>query len=434
MRLKAIQLPPVDGLWPAGMPRPSLQSGAHEDRGGRETDSYNIEFMDSYELGRYSIVYFGNDWRAENRTSSHHIAARLAERTNVLYVSTPGQRPPRASQRDLARIFQKLGEAVRRPERVAERLWIMTMPQIPFRNLPLVPWLNHTSGRMLLQRTVRTLGFKNLISWFVVPHPGHFAGKLGEKLSVYYCIDDYAAFPGADQKAIARYDGELTRNSDLVFFASKKLWSERQQERPDAIYSPHGVDFDLFHQAMDPDYPVVPAGAVYQQPVIGWFGNIGEWVDAALVAEMARARPQWKFVLVGLQTTDVTDLRALPNVVLVGAQPYQSLPGWARTFSVCIAPYILNRQLLNANPLKIREYLATGRPVVSSWAPEIEPYADVARIVRERTEFLPAIEAALAEGIGPGLQRRLEAVRYSTWDARVDAIVRKLEDALLRGH
>jgi glycosyltransferase involved in cell wall biosynthesis len=308
----------------------------------------------------------------------------------------------------------------------------MTMPQIPFRNLPLVPWLNHTIGWMLLQRSIQTLGFKNLISWFVVPHPGHFARKLREKLSIYYCIDDYAAFPGVDREAITHYDNELTRTSDLVFFASKKLWSERQQERPDAIYSPHGVDFDLFHQAMDPDYPVAPGGAAYQQPVIGWFGNIGEWVDVALVSEMARARPQWTFLLVGLQTADVTDLRALPNVVLVGARPYQSLPGWAKIFSVCIAPYILNRQLLNSNPLKIREYLATGRPVVSSWAPEIEPYSGVARVVRERTEFLPAIEAALAEGTGPGLERRLEAVRGATWDARVDAIARSVEDALLR--
>jgi glycosyltransferase involved in cell wall biosynthesis len=386
--------------------------------------------MVSGQLNQHSIVYFGNDWRAENRTSSHHIAARLAQRAPLLYVSTPGARAPQASGRDVARIFKKLTEAAKLPEQVGDQMWVMTMPQIPFRSLPLIPQLNHAAGRALLARAIKHLGFKNVISWFVVPHPGYFARRLGESLSVYYCIDDYAAFPGVDKAAIQHYDGLLTRNSDLVFFASKRLWTERQGVRPDAIYSPHGVDFDLFHQAVDDKLPVADATRGLKKPVIGWFGLIGAWVDVALIAEMARARPNWTFLLIGLTTVDVTALKALPNVVWAGVQPYRSLPQWAKAFDVCIAPYILNQQLLNSNPLKIREYLATGRPVVTAWAPEIGNYDHVAQVVRDRGDFLPAIDAALAEGPLPGLEARLAAVRDSTWDARVDIIVQELEHCL----
>jgi glycosyltransferase involved in cell wall biosynthesis len=386
--------------------------------------------MSVSELSRHSIVYFGNDWRAENRTSSHHIAARLAKRTRVLYVSTPGARPPQASGRDVARLFKKLGEAFRLPQQVDEQLWVMTMPQAPFRSLPLVEQINHAAGRMMLGRAIRHLGFDHLISWFLVPHPGSFARQLGEELSVYYCVDDYAAFPGADRAAIQHYDRTLTAGSDCVFFTSQRLCEQRRAERPDGIYSPHGVDFDLFHQALDPALNVAEPLRDLRKPVIGWFGLIAAWVDIALITAMARARPEWSFVLVGLPSVDVSELRALPNVLFPGPRPYQTLPQWAKGFDVCIAPYLLNQQLMNANPLKIREYLATGRPVVSMWAPEIEPYAHVARVVRDRDQFLGAIEAALAEGPQAHLDDRLNAVRDSTWDARVETIAGHVERAL----
>src|ERR1700685_1413555 len=83
-----------------------------------------------------SIVYFGNDWFAENRTSSHHIARWLGERFPVLYIETPGMRAPSASRRDFKKLWRKLIRALRPPQRVGESLWVMTMPQIPFRRLP----------------------------------------------------------------------------------------------------------------------------------------------------------------------------------------------------------------------------------------------------------------------------------------------------------
>ena len=386
--------------------------------------------MNTSPLAGYAIVHFGNDWRAENRTSSHHIAETLSKHLPVLYVSTPGFRTPTVSSRDFSRIYHKLREAPRLPERVGENIWAMTMPQLPFRGVPGVVRFNQMAGRALLRRAMGHLGFTKLISIFFVPHPGHFARTLGEDLSVYYCIDEYAQLPWADKAAVERHDRDLMANSDVVFLCSKKLLEERSSIRKDLIYSPHGVDAQLFGQAMNEDVEVPGPLRGIGAPVIGYFGSISSWIDIDLVARAARERPNWHFVLLGMVSTDVTALRALQNVMMPGPVAYLALPQWARAFDVCIAPYLPNQQVLNANPLKIREYLATGRPVVSIWLPEGEPFADVVRFVRDRDRFVAAIEDALAEGTEANQERRVAAVRDSTWDARGESVFHTLEDAM----
>ena len=381
-------------------------------------------------LEDYAIVHFGNDWRAENRTSSHHVSEQLSKRLPVLYVSTPGFRTPSITERDFSRIFNKIREAPRLPERVGEKMWTMTMPQLPFRGIPGVGKFNQLVGRFLLRRAIKHLGFDKLISIFFVPHPGEFAGTLGEDLTVYYCTDSHAHLPGVDKAAVERHDRQLTANCDVVFFCSRKLMEDRSSIRPDIIYSPHGVDAEMFGKAMDRSLAVAGPLRNTKAPIIGYFGSISSWMDIDLVARAAHERPNWNFVLLGMVSTDVSALRGLRNVIMPGAIAYPTLPDWARAFDVCIAPYIPNQQVLNANPLKIREYLATGKPVVSIWLPEGEPFADVVRFVKDRNQFVSAIDAALTEGIEARQSERLAAVRDSTWEARAESVFHSLEDAM----
>ena len=287
----------------------------------------------------HDIIYFGNDWYAENRTSSHHIAARLAKRVRLLYVSTPGMRVPNRTQRDLSRAFKKLEEAAKLPRQIGDTMWTITMPNIPFTGIPLVPQLNQALGSALLRRAIRHLRLDNLISWFTVPHPGAFSKRLGERLSVYYCIDEYAAFPGVNKEVIQGLDDYLTKTCDLVFFCTKKYMEERRHLRTESIYSPHGVDADLFGTAMDPNLPIALPARGLQRPVIGYFGNVTAWVDVDLIVKMAKERPYWTFLIVGLALVDVAALKALPNVILAGLQKYETLPSWAKAFDVCIAPH-----------------------------------------------------------------------------------------------
>jgi len=373
--------------------------------------------------GDFSIVYFGNDWSAENRTSSHHIAERLAQRMPVLYIDSPGLRAPQASGRDLRKLVRKMIAALRPPQQVGERMWHISTPQIPFRRLPFVGSLNRFLGRLLVKRAIRRLGFRDLLSWFVVPHPGPLAGSFGEKLIVYYCIDDYAALPNVDSKEVARMDEALTRRADQVFVASPSLLESKKHLNPHTRHSPHGVDVELFRQASDPLCEMAEGAVGLQHPVIGFFGLIEAWIDLDLIAYLARSRPHWTFLMIGRVATDNSVLKTLPNVIFTGPKPYPSLARWARVFDVAIIPYRLTRQVLNSNPLKLREYLATGKPIVGVPIPETARFAEYIHIASSPEQFLAAIELALAEDSPEQANRRMAAVAGMSWDARVEEVL-----------
>jgi glycosyltransferase involved in cell wall biosynthesis len=380
-------------------------------------------------LQNLSVIYFGNDWFAENRTASHHIARQLARRMPLLYVDTPGMRPPTASTRDLRKILRIARKFLARPKSVGPQLWHLTVPQIPFRQLPFVESLNRALGRWLVRRAARFLRFGRRLSWFAVPHPAALAGKVGDELVVYYVVDDYAALAQMDASRIQRLDDELTSRADVVFVCSQTLLNRKRELNRNVEYSPHGVDFELFSQAQDPATEIAEAARGLRQPIIGYFGSIAGQIDLELIAYLAGQRKNWTFLLIGMASVDVGAITALPNVHLPGPQPYESLPGWAKAFDVTIVPYRRDRFVLNSNPLKIREYLAAGKPVVSVRTPEIELLRDVLFLADSDEDFLHKIEQALEGETAEIRQTRMDAVRNSSWQACAERALGRVQKA-----
>jgi glycosyltransferase involved in cell wall biosynthesis len=372
------------------------------------------------------IVYFGNEWFAENRTSSHHMARRLAQSANLLYVDSPGMRAPTSSGRDLKRIWNKLTQATRLPTRTPQGLWHCTVPQLPWRSMPGVDKLNRWFGAWAVRRAMRHAGIDEAILWFVVPHPSFMLDAVPHQRAIYYCIDDYAAHPGVDAERIRACDAQLTKECDHVFVAPPALVDAKKAVNPNTSFSPHGVDVALFAQAQAPA-TVVPAAAAAlhgKGPVIGYFGLIAAWTDVALIEWLAQQRPQWNFLLIGHASVDVSSLARLPNVTLAGPQPYETLPGWAKAFDVAIIPYLQNQQVRNANPLKLREYLATGKPIVSVPTPEVDRFAAVLHVADGREAFLSAVEVALHENTPELCAARMAAVVEMSWEHRAQTALK----------
>jgi glycosyltransferase involved in cell wall biosynthesis len=378
-----------------------------------------------------SVIYFGNDWLAENRTSSHHIARQLARRMPLLYVDTPGIRSPTASTRDLRKIFRIGRKFLGRPASVGPQLWHLTVPQIPFRRLPFVDMLNRALGRWLVRRAARFLRFGRRLCWFAVPHPAALAGILQDELVVYYVVDDYAALAQMDAARIQRLDDELTARADVVFVCSETLLNRKRELNRNVEYSPHGVDFELFSQAQDPATEIAEAARGLRQPIIGYFGSIAGQIDLELVAYLAGQRKNWTFLLIGMASVDVSAITALSNVYLAGPQPYESLPRWAKAFDVAIVPYRRDRFVLNSNPLKIREYLAAGKPVVSVRTPEIERFGDAVFLADSDEDFLRKIEQALEGETAEIRQTRMDAVRNCSWQACAERALGRVQKAFV---
>ncbi len=381
----------------------------------------------STSLSQFAIIYFGNDWTAENRTSSHHVAEHLAKRTSVLYVDSPGLRAPKANGRDLKKICRKLLSVTRRPQRVGEHFWHICVPQIPFPRRPLVRRINKRLGKFLVKRALKSLGLTRTISWFAVPHPGFLANVFEEAAVVYYCIDDYAALPDVDARAVSEMDRHLTRRADQVFVASSRMLDAKRRQKPSTALAPHGADVALFRAAANPQLPVAPGARNLRRPIVGFYGSIEEWIDLDLIADLAERRPGWTFLMIGRLAVDPGRLRGLANVVFVGPQPYHDLPSWAKAFDVAIIPYRLTRQVLNSAPLKLREYLATGKPIVAVPAPEIERFAGLVRLARGPEQFIVAIEEALSGDTEWDRARRIDATSAMTWEARVGDVIKIVE-------
>jgi glycosyltransferase involved in cell wall biosynthesis len=238
--------------------------------------------------------------------------------------------------------------------------------------------------------------------------------------------------PDVDARAVAAMDAHLTRRADQVFVASSLMLKKKRRQRPSTVLAPHGVDVSLFRTASDPRLAVAPGARDLRGPVIGFFGLIEEWIDLDLIGHLAERRPEWTFLMIGRLAVDPGRLKALPNVVFPGAQPYRSLPAWAKAFDVAIIPYRMTRQVMNSAPLKLREYLATGKPVVAVPAPEIERFSGLVRLAHGPEQFLHAIEDALSTDTEADRARRIEATSTMSWDARVNEVVGVIEERILR--
>jgi glycosyltransferase involved in cell wall biosynthesis len=367
------------------------------------------------------IICFCNDWDGDP-LSKKQIVSRLAKKNRVLWVNSTGNRNPTASVRDVRRAFKKLWEFCRGCRTVEDNISLFCPLVIPFHGSRLARWLNQRFLEWSLRRACRKLGFEKPITLTFVPSSAGVAGRLGERLVVYYCVDEYSQFTGTDRTAILQLEENLMRQADLVIVSAGRLYDTKCQYNPNTFLITHGVDVEHFRKACLPETVIPPDCAAIPAPVIGFFGLIEDWVDLKLIARLAAARPEWSFLLIGDVRTDASPVAGLQNVHLIGRRPYKSLPAYCKKFDVAILPFVVNELTLAANPLKLREYLAAGLPVVATALPEVERLGGLLRTARTPHEFLSQLEAALVcDERGPSMEasQRMDA---ESWDEKVEVL------------
>lgn len=384
----------------------------------------------------WRVIYFGTDWNAQNRTSVHHVARWLGARHELLYFECPGLRAPGTSGGDLGRLLRKVRAAFAPARHPMPNVSVRTLLQLPFHRLPGIGAINRALLRWQVRRAIRAAGparqGQAVISWFALPHIGSLARQLGEDLVVYYCVDDFAAFPGVVADKVRAWDEELTRRADLVFVASATLIEPKQQLGATVVHAPHGVDVAHFATARQrpatrPD-DLPPDGLV-----VGYFGLVAEWIDLDLIGRLATRHPEWQFVMIGRIAVPESTLPRQPNLHFLGQKPYDVLPRYGAWFDVALIPYRLTRQVLRANPIKLREYLAMARPIVAVSTPDIDQFAELVAIASSDTEWEDAIEAALHEAAPESRRvRQITAAESMSWDSRIAAVEGRVRAAMDR--
>jgi glycosyltransferase involved in cell wall biosynthesis len=259
--------------------------------------------------------------------------------------------------------------------------------------------------------------------WSFAPDVDYLCGEFEEECVVYYCVDEFSQFEGYDERAVSAAEARLARQADLVITTSQALHKSKAHLNDNVTLVTHGVDHAHFARARSGDL-VPPADiADLPRPVLGFWGLIQDWVDVALVAELARARPDRSIVMLGEIATDVSSLGGLSNVHLLGRRPYCALPAYAKGFDVGLIPFRVNELTRSVNPIKLREYLSAGLPVVSTALPEVGRYAGLVGIARDVGEFVRSCDAAVAcSGDERAAESRQEAMQGETWHAKLTQI------------
>jgi glycosyltransferase involved in cell wall biosynthesis len=374
------------------------------------------------------IICFANDWESDP-LSKKQIMLRLARRHRVLWINSINNRRPRFASKDLRRTTQKLRAFNRGLVQVRDRIWVLSPVYVPYHGRPLVRSINRRLVGWQVRKALRQLNFTQPISWSFVPTSADFVGTFGEKLIVYQCVDEYGAFTDAAPEICDR-EQDLLVKSDLVLVSSSALQESKQKSNPQTYLVTHGVDYEHFRHASDDNTRVAEEMRSIKRPILGFHGLLADWVDLPLIAEIAQRRPDWSIVLVGRMDTESDALKGLPNVHVLGHRPYSHLPEFLRGFDVALLPFVSNELTRNANPLKLREYLAAGLPVVAAPLPEVMRLGSLVSVATTPQEYICEISRLLAEGAtGPSSQRS-EQMAGETWDSKVLIIERLLARAM----
>lgn len=376
-----------------------------------------------------SVLCFGDsDWWYHNRGHADmQFMRRFAKQVPVLYVNSLGVatglrgrgnglfRRGARKLRSMARYYRDGGEGFR----VLSPIYL--------------PGLKGAGGRFAdrvlteqIQFVRKSAGVRRPLIWVACPTAARVLHNWPNSPVVYQLSDCYSALWGGASSRAASFERQLAERADLVICSSRRLLERARDLYGCGEYVDHGVDFELFSNVSKTSDRGAPLQAL-RRPIVGFFGNLDEnTVDAELLDRVIASRPKYSFVLVGAMARGFETLRRHANVAAVGQKPYGEIPHYGAHFDVCIMPWQENEWIQHCNPVKLKEYLALGKPVVSTPFPELKTCGDLCRAARGSEEFASAIDEALRSDTPELHARRRAWASRHTWEQKFDTVMEHL--------
>ena len=389
--------------------------------------------------GKSIVCFGGEDWWYHHPHSKNHLMRRFARAGNrVVFVNSISMGLPGLANKDLVpRVVRKLRSYSKLARETAEGITVVSPAALPFFGSRAARAANRLLLAAQLRRLAASRGLARPILWVAIPTAAGMIGHLDESLVVYHVSDKYDANEmdhATDPATIRRLHEGAIDAADIVLYSGRKLLAEAARGRERSYLLEQAVDFEHWSRVTSADGgapEVAAAVARIPRPRLGYFGAVEPWlVDQELIRRAARERPAWQWVFVGNKSRGL-GIESLPNTHFLPPVGYDELPAYAAGFDVCVLPWETEQAFTSyGSAIKVREYLATGKPVVISPLPEYEHLAGVLRIARSREDFFRLVEDALGE-TGDELKRaRQAAVAGGTWDARAEWVSGLIEQAL----
>ena len=349
--------------------------------------------------------------------------SRLSARHRVLFVETLG--PDSQLSSPMARFHG------------AEQFPNVTVLQIQF---PAWRWSDgayvDAERRRLVKEFLGGPGagqFEDPVQWFYDPMAfPSFAGQMGEIVTVYDCMDELSKFRYAPPDIVAR-EAALLANADVVFTGGRTLWEMKRRANSNCHFYGCGVDATHFGRARSPKTKIPADLASFKKPVLGFVGVVDERMDYDLLARLADANPCWSIVVLGpIVKVELASLPRRANIHWLGARPYTHLPAYCSGFDVCLMPFALNEATEFINPTKALEYMATGRPVISSAVKDVvRNFGSVIQIANGHQEFISLCREGVEAPDAGAIKRGLQMAAENSWERIVVKLEEHIEAAIL---
>jgi len=370
------------------------------------------------------LLVFGEDWGA-HPSSTQHIIRRLMPDHPVVWVNSIGLRRPKLNFQDVTRVLAKVKSVFRsRPTKPSSQDHVVGLSTVISPLVIPVPRnkLERTINSFLLgpkvRKALKEASKGKPIFWTSLPTAIDLTNCSENQAVVYYCGDDFSGLAGVDHSEVAQAEKRLVERADLILASSERLVAKFPPAK--TVYIPHGVDTKLFSTSMAP-----PADLPKERPVAGFYGSISDWLDVSLMNQVVTALPNWEFVFIGSVQTDIAALSHQPNVSFLGPRDHHSLPGYAQNWTVSLLPFKNNAQIRACNPLKLREYLSAGTPIVSTDFPALDGYRDLLTVADTADDFVHALIKSVSEPSHLKRQRQ-NRVAHESWDQRAQQISKLL--------
>ncbi len=310
---------------------------------------------------------------------------------------------------------------VPRLDEVSPGIFVYTpLPLLPFANL--LPWINKFNQLLLgraLKKVLAKLRFVKPILWTYLPNNIDILKHIPYSLLIYDCADEHASFPGfVKAEVVLKMENRLLNQAEVVFASAQELYNRRIARCQNIHLINNGADFGHFRQALSEELDLPESIATLPKPIVGYIGAISAWLDLELIKALALAYPKWSIVMVGPQDIDLTELRALSNIYFVGPMSYGVLPNYLKSFALCIIPFKITDLTVNVNPVKLYEYLAAGKPVLTTALPEVFKFSDHVAIANNKEEFVTLAAQEIVNDNSQKIQSRMMLAFANSWDLR----------------
>lgn len=274
--------------------------------------------------------------------------------------------------------------------------------------------------------------FAEPLHWYYSPMMAEWSlGEFPAKGIVYDCMDELSQFKFAPPELIEN-ERRLIEEADIVFTGGYELFEKKKKQHDNAHCFGCGVEYDHFAQAQDTSKPIPADMQGIKKPIIGWFGVIDERVDYDLIREAAKLRPDYSFVMVGpVVKVDPASLPQAENIHWMGGRDYKELPDYCRAFDICMMCFAINEATEFINPTKALEYLATGKPVISTPVRDVlRQYSDLVDIVRTPGELVETIDRLVKSPNEDRIRKGIEKARESSWEGTVSQMRNLIHEAI----